>query len=204
MFRVRIVPSWARAISVPTALLGIVAFFLPWFQFSCRSLSLSSSVSGYELATGTWQQRLDSKRADEFWSRLESSRPTRKLTTKRREQPATSPPQKAETVPFLWAVPAACLLLAVLGVFGLPRVATTVVSAVASAYLAYFGVSIENQASDPRITGGILGHDWLPAFWATWAALLVPVVFSYVRLESNDSEHGAEGTDDSVGHLSLR
>jgi hypothetical protein len=41
------VPGWASAISVPTALLGVVVFFLPWLQFSCRQLAFTVSVFGY-------------------------------------------------------------------------------------------------------------------------------------------------------------
>jgi len=83
---VKTVPSWSRAISVPTALLGVAVFFLPWGQFSCRQLSLNVSISGYEFATGTWQQKFDSKRIDEFWTRVDSNRPNRRIA---RSNPTT-------------------------------------------------------------------------------------------------------------------
>ena len=201
------VPSWARATSVPTALLGVVTFFLPWFQFSSRQLSLSTSISGYEFATGGWQRQFDPKRADDFWNRLKSTQATGRSLSKRPSQRTHEPLKRADpavTWPLLWAVPAGCLLLAVLGLFGLPRVATAAVSAIASGYLAYFGVSLENQARDPATTGGILGHDWLPAFWATWVALLVPIVFSHVRRQPDDRPTESVSAHDDKHYLSIR
>ncbi len=196
-------------ISVTTALLGIVAFFLPWLQFSCRQVSMTASVSGYELATGSFERRLDAKRSDEFWNRLDarldSKRSTRRPSSSPKSKTTSTPPsqhRRVETMPILWIVPGACALLAILGVFGLPRTATALVSAAASAYFAYVGVSLESQANDPAITGGILAHDWLPAFWATWVALLLPVMLSHVRVR--DEEDSVSDITQADTSLSIR
>jgi hypothetical protein len=53
------------------------------------------------------------------------------------------------------------------------------------------------------INRGILGHDWLPAFWATWVALLVPIVFSHVRKSDDPTDRVGERHNDRH-YLSIR
>lgn len=56
-------PAWVRAVSVPTALLGVVAFFLPWVQVSCGPVNVA--FSGYEMATGKGEQKVEG--GSEVW-----------------------------------------------------------------------------------------------------------------------------------------
>lgn len=156
-------------------------------------------MSGYEMATGDWQRKFDSTRYDEFFNGHPDT--TRRTThvTKSQVQPHRTP--EAHATPALWIVPAACAVLALLGLFGLPRTTTAIVATIAAAYLAFFGVSLENQANDPRITGGLVGHDWLPAFWGTWVALLAPLVLSHVRTRSEMPSGDETPTPDRTGRF---
>jgi len=64
---------------------------------------------------------------------------------------------------------------------------------------------LENETSDFRNTGGLLSHDWLLAFWATWIALLLPAVFSHVRVASDESRNEVAASESPDGrHLSIR
>ena len=179
-------PSWVRGISIPSALLGIVAFFLPWVQVSCGPIRLR--FSGYELATGRWEQKLEPAGIEDFWKRTEQqidrqlgvpprSKQQRKYPTARQAEREHTTNQS----PLLWLVPGACAALLLLALFGLPRVPTVLVSLVGAAYLAYFGISFEQQASDPRNTGGILEHSWLLGYWTSWLGLGAPFVAALMR-----------------------
>lgn len=179
--RVNGVP-WARAISLPAALVGILAFFLQWIQVSCGPIRFS--LSGYEIASGQGEEKLDPSGAKSFWQ--EMGRPSDRAS--RRTQPrekATERPDSRQAeptrVPALYIVPAACLVLALLALFGLPRAPTVLVSALAMAYLAYFTVTTENQASDPRTTGGLLQTTWLAGYWLSWVGLAGPLFGALVR-----------------------
>lgn len=188
-------PPWVRAVSIPTALVGIVAFFLPWVQFSCGPIALG--MSGYEIATGSYAEKFGQEHQDEFQRRLEAAMDqasTQGRGRRTRPKPFSSrkgepEPHTGPNVPLLWIVPLACGLLFLLGVFGVPRVPTLLVSVVASAYLAYFGVTTEQQMTDPQYTGGILTYSWMWGFWACWVGLVAPAVAALLKPRSNLTTH---------------
>jgi hypothetical protein len=184
-------PGWVRGISIPSALLGLVAFFLPWIELSCGPVHVS--FSGYELATGRWEQKLNPTTPESYGGRVQPE--TRQLQVEdghvvlrahpRAQQPAPAPqPQRDgrnDRQPLLWIVPGACFLLLLLAIFGLPRIPTVVVALAAAIYLAYFGVTAEQLVSDPRNTGGILESRWLLGYWACWVGLGAPFISALVR-----------------------
>lgn len=176
---------WTSAASLPAALLGLVAFFLPWTEVSCGPIRLR--FSGYDFASGRAQEKVGPRRMEEFSERfrqgLEQQRPQAK-TEKRRREAVPRQPSEAEPRPilWLWAVPSACVVLALLCLFGLPRAPTALMSAVAAACLAYFAVCWEQAASDPAVTGaGILETHWLAAYWLAWVGIAVPPLLSWLR-----------------------
>ena len=180
-------PAWVRGVSIPAAFFGMLAFFLPWFAVSCGPVRLT--VSGYEVATGGWEQKLSEGNIDSFFDRT-NRQLNQKLGSRRRWQgrrlPGTnvSPrtqASEAQNVPLLWIVPGACLILFALGVVGMPRAPAIVVCALGAAYLAYFGVTSEQQLNDPAFTGGILGHEWLFGYWGSWVGLMVPMCVAIFR-----------------------
>lgn len=178
------IASWKQAISIPAALLGIVAFFMPWVQVSCGPVRFS--FSGYEFATGEADHKLSRESFDEFHQRMqeslkkESGQPgsLRSPTRKQTSTPIQAKSNESHRIPVLWGIPAACAILVVLALLGFPRLPTVLVSLLASAYLAYLGVSWESQLSDPAMTGGILDHSWLPGYWVSWLGLLTPMVMA--------------------------
>ncbi len=101
--------SWVRAISVPTAALGVVTFFLPWFQVSRGPISLS--FSGYEMASGSGFDKLGSEHSDVFAQKLGLKSPHQSPRLKREPQSNDIPersghdPVTANRLPLLWAVP---------------------------------------------------------------------------------------------------
>lgn len=180
------IPPWAQAISVPTALMGIVAFFLPWFQISCGPVRLQ--FSGYEFATGKWEDKMrsgDSQELLNYWvgkgltkqgTVRGGTRPNRRPTNEpQAEVPANKP------APLLWIVPFACACLLLLALFGAPKVPTILVSVAGSAYLAYFAVEGSRASTDPRNTGGIVEFSWLFGFWMAWVGLVAPAVVALAR-----------------------
>ena len=180
---------WVRAISIPTALLGTVAFFLPWLQISCGPASIT--LSGYEIATGSYNEKLSREHYDEFYSQLDAKMDkSLKLGKARKQsnekhapirQPETIPPN-GNKVPLLWIIPLACAILFVLALFGLPRVPTFLVSLMACGYFAYFGVTTEQQMTDPIYTGGILTASWLWGFWASWLGIIAPGIVALCKI----------------------
>jgi hypothetical protein len=173
--------SWVRAASIPTAALGVVAFFLPWLQMSCGPISLS--LSGYDMASGKVSEKLDPARMETFSRRvqrqLSAKRPGPRPRTLR--QPEHTPdrpgydPVVTSNLPLLWIIPVACAGIVLLALFGLPRAPTIIVSALASAYLAYFWARIEQAFTDPSNTGGLLDFHLLFGFWAAWLGLIAPM-----------------------------
>jgi hypothetical protein len=172
--------------SIPTALVGIVAFFLPWIEISCGPIAIS--VSGYEIATGSYNQKLAPEHTEKFQRQVEAAmgrsfnrrRPRRQANRPPSPEPEPKPPGGSR-VPLLWIVPVACVALFLLALFGVPRVPTLLVSLVASAYLAYFGVMTEQQATDPQYTGGIVAHSWLWGFWGCWLGIMGPAVVALLK-----------------------
>jgi len=179
-------PSWTRAVSVPTAIIGIVGFFLPWFQVSCGPVR--DQFSGYEFATGKWEDKLrssDSRELLNFWvdkwhtkrgTVRGGTRPIRPPTNEAQVQPPANTP-----FPLLWIVPIACACLFLLALFGAPKVPTVLVSLAGSAYLAYFTIEGSRAGSDPRNTGGILEYSWLFGFWMAWVGLVAPAIAALAR-----------------------
>lgn len=175
-------PTWVRGISIPVAMVGILAFFLPWVAVSCGPMRVA--VSGYEIASGNYGGKLSGQGAESFWSkagdevnRQTGSRPKSKANRNR----VIVKTQDPETVPALWSLPVACVILVLLGVLGLPRIPTVIVSALAAAYLAYFGITSEQQLNDPRNTGGVFTHEWLVGYWLGWVGLLGPMFVAIFR-----------------------
>jgi len=305
------VPHWVRAVSVPTALLGIVAFFLPWVQVSCGPVSLA--FSGYEMATGRADQKVEgggqfwehpllqaakveleegdrcagtklysdavkhyreavrlapnmaeahnnlawlyatsedprfrnppaalkhARRAVELtcWKQVASvdtlaeafyvnrdfrdavtveakalqlephnrelkdhmgrylkaagmveppqnldQRSSTEPQSEDRTQQAPTNPKRPDSLPLLWVVPGACVLLLLLGLFGVPRWPTLLIAVVASIYLGYFAVTTEQQLTNPQNTGGLLTHTWMWGFWGCWLGLVAPAVVAWLR-----------------------
>lgn len=180
---------WAQAISVPTAIMGIVAFFLPWFQMSCGPLRLQ--FSGYELATGKWEDKIHPEHSQQFWNEVNkdiNQRVVRRGANRRGAGPAIPPSNQAQppvakniSDPLLWAEPIACCCLLLLALFGVPKVPTVLVSLAGSAYMAYFAVQASSAATDPQNTGGILEYSWLLGFWMAWVGLVAPAVVALAR-----------------------
>jgi len=176
---------WSSAVSLPAALLGVVAFFLPWAQVSCGPIQVR--FSGYDFASGHAHEKVQPQRMEEFSERfrqgLEQQREQGKSEKRRRELVGRRPVEaEPQPIVWLWVVPGACLVLALLCLFGLPRAPTAVMSAVAAACLAYFAVCWEQAASDPAVTGGgILETHWLAGYWLTWVGVAVPPLLSWLR-----------------------
>jgi len=169
--------SRSAKLSLPLAILGLIAFFLPWMELSCGGIVIR--YSGYDIAAGTRKlQRMESS-----YDKLMSSEPNaigagRVPSTARRapgsQKPLGEPTQSKgqDASPALWAVPVALIVLFLLGCFGLPRWPTLGVSGGALVYLTYFFVASEQGLDDPKNTGGLIQHHWLLGFWVVCAALL--------------------------------
>ncbi len=183
--------NWVRGVSIPAALLGLLGFFLPWLAVSCGPMRVT--LSGYEMASGSYRDKLSQQGIDSFWNKTEND-----LNRQSRSRPRPLPKnpkanravqnEPAQEVPALWSIPCACLILLLLAILGLPRLPTIIISALASAYLAYFGISSEQQLNDPRNTGGIFTHEWLSGFWLGWIGLLGPLFIAI--LQPRPSEEG--------------
>ena len=190
--------TWIRGISIPVAMVGILGFFLPWVAVSCGPMRIA--VSGYEMATGSYQDKMSKQGIDSFrdeLSRQMGSRPkkspprtgkTRNHTVPQNTIQEQNTIAQQSTVPALWVVPVACVILLLLAVVGLPRIPTVIVSVLAAAYLAYFGISSEQQLNDPRNTGGIFTHEWLVGFWLGWIGLLGPMFVAIFRPSEREQE----------------
>ncbi len=183
-------PPWVRAVSIPTALVAIVAFFLPWLQVSCGPITFS--ISGYEFATGSYQEKLGPEHYNEFERQLRAAMHqgsrrgrARKSQPKQPPTPKVAPePRTEQSAPLLWVVPGACATLLLLGLLGLPRIPTLLVSLVGSLPLAHFGVTSEQELTDPQYTGGLLAHTWTWGFWGCWLGLVAPAVVALLKPRS--------------------
>lgn len=178
-------PTWVRGISIPVAVVGILAFFLPWVAVSCGPMRLT--VSGYELASGSYNEKFSKQGIDDFWSRQTGARQKQSPPNKK-DRSAQVTVQGQDNVPMLWTLPVTCIILVVLGAFGLPRTPTIIVSVLAAAYLAYFGITSEQQLNDPRNTGGILTHEWLVGYWMGWIGLLGPMFVAIFRPHTDEDD----------------
>jgi hypothetical protein len=185
--------TWVRGLSIPAAMLGTLGFFLPWVAVSCGPMRVT--VSGYEMATGSYRDKLSQQGIDSFWNRTGDE--LNRQMGSRSKSPSKAPKankrsvliqKQQDTVPALWSIPIACLMLVLLAVLGLPRTPTIVVSALAVAYLAYFGISSEQQLNDPRNTGGIFTHEWLVGYWLGWIGLLGPMFIAILRPKERPQE----------------
>lgn len=178
--------NWVRGVSVPAAILGLLAFFLPWFQVSCGPMHLE--FSGYELATGQWEKKVGAAGGGDFVKGLGSAQAQmerRSRLGKRRESPG-SDRQQSNADQMLWLVPAACAVLLVLAIFGLPKIPSISAALVGGAYLAYFGISLQDQATNPQNTAGLLQTNWLLGYWACWVGLVVPFVVALIKPSNPD------------------
>jgi len=169
------------------------------------------ALSGYEIASGSYREKLSGEGIDDFWSKtgneidrqmgVRSKRPLAK--TRNRPVQVTIQHQQSD-VPLLWTIPAACVILVLLAVAGLPRIPTIIVSALAAAYLAYFSISSEQQLNDPHNTGGILTHEWLVGYWLGWIGLLGPMFVAIFRPKEHPPEVSASlSLDARRGHRPL-
>lgn len=173
--------NWVRGVSIPTAILGLLAFFLPWFQISCGPVHLE--FSGYEFATGQWEKKVYGTGGGDFLKGLGSPEAQAERNP-RFGRPQVSPLNAGEqtaATPLLWIVPVACALLLVLAIFGLPKIPAILSALAGAAYLAYFGISVQNQATNPQNTGGIIQSKWLLGYWACWIGLVVPFVIALLK-----------------------
>ena len=184
-------PTWVRGISIPGAMLGILAFFLPWVAVSCGPARLT--VSGYELATGSYNDKFSTQGIDDFWRKTGDDLNRQTRARQKQKSLPNNPPiqatvQRQNNVPMLWTIPVACIILVLLGAIGLPRTPTIIVSVLAAAYLAYFGITSEQQLNDPRNTGGILTHEWLVGYWMGWIGLLGPMFVAIFRPHTDEND----------------
>jgi hypothetical protein len=196
-------PSWVSAISVPTAIVGALAFFLPWVQMSCVIVPVHVNLTGYEIASGTWTRKVDTDRIKAFWDKADvdsrpknqkNARPTTKPPAEAPKIPAE--PRRGATTPMLWVVPVACAALALLGFFGLPRAPSIIVAVLGAAYLAYFAITSDRDLTDPQNTGGVMTHSWQWGFWLSWIGLIVPGVLA--QIANGLPERGARRADDEL------
>jgi hypothetical protein len=149
------------------------------------------TVSGYEIATGKGSEKFSDRNIDSFYDKtnrqlnqqlgLKQRLRARRLPSPRANVLPEPQASEAQNVPLLWIVPGASLILVVLGIAGLPRAPTILVCALGASYLAYFGVISEQQLNDPRVTGGILVHEWLFGYWGSWVGLMVPMFVAIFR-----------------------
>jgi hypothetical protein len=70
----------------------------------------------------------------------------------------------------------------------LPQAPSILVCVIGAAYLAYFGITSEQQLNDPGNTGGILAHEWLVGYWISWLGLLVPMFVAIFRPRQSGSD----------------
>ena len=161
-------PRRLRFLSLPTAALGVVAFFLPWVHVSCGSIK--GRLSGYDFATGAWEEKIGAARARRLKERL-------RVDDIRRTFSKDRPGDTGQTIlhpeqPLLWIIPAGMVVVAVLIVAGLPRVVPLLAAGVVAAALGYFKYRFELEVSNARVPGQI-ALDWLDGYWANWLALVL-------------------------------
>ncbi len=101
-------------VPVPTAILGVVAFFLPWFQVACGPIKFS--FSGYDMASGAWAEKLDLQRQGPFQREMERQLGRGRLRPKTRASKQKEPSEQGDSAatgsaPLLWAVPLGCAAL---------------------------------------------------------------------------------------------
>jgi hypothetical protein len=107
--------------------------------------------------------------------------PSTKLQSEQRSQEAPATPDPLDRLPLLWTVPGACTILLVLGLFGLPRWPTLLVSLMGSTYFGYFSVTTAQQLTDPQNTLGLLTHTWMWGFWCCWLGLVTPAGAAWLK-----------------------
>src|SRR5712664_266680 len=80
-------------LSVTVAILGLIAFFLPWLEVSCGGLKLQ--LSGYEIATGRVP---DTEGYKSFYNNLSSSLKSKRAVNRSEKKVRSMPnPQPGST-----------------------------------------------------------------------------------------------------------
>lgn len=149
---------------------------------SCDPVHLA--FSGYDVASGQLGEKLSSKRSKSDYTPAASGESARRLHPRGAARPDRRPDPDAPPIgsdPLLWLVPGACAGLLFLAFFGLPRIPTILISCLGAAYLALFAVRMDQAASDPANTLGLLTLDWQPGFWAVWLGLVAPLVAALLK-----------------------
>lgn len=189
--------------SVPMAILGLIAFFLPWLEVSCGPVKLQ--LSGYELATG---RGLEPERYQSFYNKLDTGLESKSRLNRSKGNVLNTPnPQHSmptaqgktyEGTPVLWVVPGAFILIILTYILGVPRMVVLWLSAVPLAYLILFFVGNEMALNDPANTGGVIGHHWTLGFWMACLALTGEVGIALPRRSVNSRpSRSALGTGSS-------
>ena len=170
--------------------MGIVAFFLPWFQMS-RVVPCGSNFQVMNSPQESGKTNIHPEHSQQFWNEVNkdiNERVVRRGANRRGAGPAIPPSNQAQppvakniSDPLLWAEPIARCCLLLLALFGVPKVPTVLVSLAGSAYMAYFAVQASSAATDPQNTGGILEYSWLLGFWMAWVGLVAPAVVALAR-----------------------
>jgi hypothetical protein len=135
-------------------------------HISCGSIK--GNISGYEFATGAWEENIGAARARRLKERLRVDEVRRRFSPDR-------PGDKGQTIlhpeqPMLWIIPAAFLAMGVLAVLALPRWLALLPAAVVAGGLGYFKYRFELEVANARVPGQV-ALEWQPAYWAGWAAL---------------------------------
>ena len=158
--------AWLRWLSLPSALLGIYAFFLPWVYISCGSIK--GNISGSEFATGAWEEKIGAAKARKLKERLQVDKARRIFSPDR-------PGDKGQTIlnpeqPLLWIIPAAMAVAALLIAGNAPRLLSLAACAVVACALGYFKYRFALEVSNARVPGQVTLR-WLDAYWLSWAGV---------------------------------
>jgi len=149
----------------------VITFFLPWVHVSCGSIK--GNLSGYEFATGAWEEKIGAAQARRLKDRL-------RVDDLRRRFSPDRPGDKGQTIlnpeqPLLWIIPGAFVAMGVLAALAVPRWLALLPAAVVAGALGYFKYRFELEVANARVPGQI-ALDWQYGYWAGWVALAALLV----------------------------